>query len=468
MLLGAALAARAPRHGHVCVELERVAGSVAVEGAEADELVALAWPDPAAWADALAASVIVAPPDAPDDDPRPLVFANGRLYLDRMWRDERFVADELMRRAGLDADDWTIGSDHLVDEFFPPDAAAPESAPPQSGWEEPDLQRHAAISMLRRPLTVIAGGPGTGKTRALARVMALLRRRAGTPLSVALAAPTGKAAARMGEAVRNELWDAGAATQLFPDVEPTTLHRLLGLGPRRRAAIPIDADMVIVDEASMVSLPLMAQLLRALPDTTRLVLVGDPGQLASVEAGTVLADIVGEAVPDDRAGPLAGLDGEQGPVRSNRSARRRGDRVAAAVPIRRAVRHPAARRGDQDRRRGRSPPVARYRCRAAVRRARRPVHEHRRRRHPPTARRGGGDDVPARQHRTGERGVALDEGGPAAVRPPARSPRRRAMERPGRAVVGSRRRRVRCERSLVRRPTRPHHPQRPGGAPEQR
>ncbi len=318
VLLGAALAARAPRHGHVCVELERVAGSVAVEGAEGDELVALAWPDPVAWAGALAASAIVAPPDAPDDDPRPLVFANGRLYLDRMWRDERFVADELTRRAGLDADDWTIGSDHLVDEFFPPDAAAPEAAAPetalpQAGWEGPDLQRHAAISMLRRPLTVIAGGPGTGKTRALARVMALLRRRAGEPLSVALAAPTGKAAARMGEAVRNELWDAGAATQLFPDVEPTTLHRLLGLGPRRRAAIPIDADMVIVDEASMVSLPLMAQLLRALPDTTRLVLVGDPGQLASVEAGTVLADIVGEAVSDDRAGPLTALEREQRP-----------------------------------------------------------------------------------------------------------------------------------------------------------
>ena len=325
VLLGAALAARAPRHGHVCVELERVAGSVAVEGAEAEELVALAWPEPVAWADALAASVIVAPPDAPHDDPRPLVFANGRLYLDRMWRDERFVADELTRRAGLDADDWTFGSDHLVDEFFPPDAAAPEAAAPetalpQAGWEGPDLQRHAAISMLRRPLTVIAGGPGTGKTRALARVMALLRRRAGSPLSVALAAPTGKAAARMGEAVRNELWEAGAATQLFPDVEPTTLHRLLGLGPRRRAAIPIDADMVIVDEASMVSLPLMAQLLRALPDTTRLVLVGDPGQLASVEAGTVLADIVGEAVPDNETGLLAGsgsIVGEAG--RSSRT-----------------------------------------------------------------------------------------------------------------------------------------------------
>ena len=174
----------------------------------------------------------------PPTDDRPLVLANERLYLDRMWRDERFVAEELTRRAGLDADDWTIGSEHLVDEFFSPDqaafeTAAPPTGPPGTRWDGADLQRHAAISMLRRPLTVIAGGPGTGKARALARVMALLRQQAGSPLSVALAAPTGKAAARMGEAVRDELWAAGAATQLFPDVEPTTLHRLLGLGPRR-------------------------------------------------------------------------------------------------------------------------------------------------------------------------------------------------------------------------------------------
>ena len=186
--------------------------------------------------------------------------------------------------------------------------------------------------MLRRPLTVIAGGPGTGKTRALARVMALLRQRAGSPLSVALAAPTGKAAARMGEAVRDELWAAGAATQLFPDVEPTTLHRLLGLGPRRRAAIPIDADMVIVDEGIHGLAAAHGTTAGALPDATRLVLVGDPRQLASVEAGTVLADIVGEAVSDDRAGPITGFDGERG------SSDRTGPLADAVIVLQRPFR----------------------------------------------------------------------------------------------------------------------------------
>ncbi|MGD9703885.1 MAG: exodeoxyribonuclease V subunit alpha [Acidimicrobiia bacterium] len=330
VLLGAALASRVPRHGHVCVELRRIADSVAIEGADTGELVALPWPDPDAWASALAASTIVAPGGASDDDPRPLVLASGRLYLDRMWRDERFVADDLKRRAALDADDWTVGADDLLAEFFPADAA----------WAGPDLQRHAAITMLRRALTIVAGGPGTGKTRALARVMALLRRRVGSPLAVALAAPTGKAAARMGEAVRNELWGAGAATELFPDVQPTTLHRLLGLGPRRRAATPIGADLVIVDEASMVSLPLMAQLLRALPDTTRLVLVGDPGQLASVEAGTVLADIVGDAGHADRAGSLgeAGRGGRAGPLGEAAHSGRAGPLGEAVVVLQRPFR----------------------------------------------------------------------------------------------------------------------------------
>jgi exodeoxyribonuclease V alpha subunit len=302
VLLAAALASRAPRHGHVCVDLSAVAGTVAVEGTAIDEIDLLTWPDPHAWVRALEQSPLVAPPDADDDDPRPLVLAGHRLYLDRLWRDEQFVAGELLRRAMLDADDWALGRTDVLDDHF---------GPLDDG--DTNLQRHAATTMLTRSLTLLAGGPGTGKTGTIARMLAVLLQPGGTSRRVALAAPTGKAAARMGDAVFQELAGVGVDSALIADVRPTTLHRLLGLGGRRRSTRPIDADIVIIDEFSMVSLPLMAELLRALPDTTRLVLVGDPDQLASVEAGTVLADIVGAralAATDGRAvehapGPLA-------------------------------------------------------------------------------------------------------------------------------------------------------------------
>lgn len=293
VLLGAALASRAPRHGHVCVDLRAVAGAVPVEGSEPSDIAALPWPEPDQWIAALAASPIVAPTDAPDDDPRPLVLDRFRLYLERMWRDEQFVATELTRRAQLPVDDWSEDLGDRFDEYFP--------LQPAQGT--PDLQRQAATMVLSRALTVIAGGPGTGKTRTLARIFAALRHRSGSPPRIALAAPTGKAAARMGDAVRDELTGAGA-DDLVDALRPQTLHRLLGLGPRRRRSSPeLDADLVVVDESSMVSLPLMAQLLRALPDRARLVLVGDPDQLTSVEAGTVLADVVSGHV-HGRPGPL--------------------------------------------------------------------------------------------------------------------------------------------------------------------
>ena len=307
VLLGVALACRAPRHGHVCVDLEHVAETVAIEGQDPEDIAALEWPEPSAWRAALAGSAVVAPTDAPDDDPRPVVLAGSRLYLERMWRDEKFVADELRRRAGLPTHDLSVPLGSALDEAFPP--VEPGAAP--------DLQRQAALAMLRRALTVVAGGPGTGKTRVIAKTLGLLRRLPGDDVRVALAAPTGKAAARMAEAMRDERWTGGGPQELFPELEPTTtLHRLLGLGPRRRTPQVRDADVIVVDEVSMVSLPLMAHLLRAMPDDCRLVLVGDPGQLASVEAGTVLADIVGDQglSTDDAGGsdrnerPSVGVD----------------------------------------------------------------------------------------------------------------------------------------------------------------
>jgi exodeoxyribonuclease V alpha subunit len=281
LALAAALASRAPRHGHVCIDLGAVAGTTAADHP-------LPWPAPDAWREALIASPVVVHVDADGPptlgDPRPLVLAGDRLYLSRWWFDEQYVAARLRDLATLPADDWRAGADDLLDRWFPAD---PSGAV--------DLQRLAAETILTRRLTVVVGGPGTGKTRTLARVLALVQHRSAGPVRVALAAPTGKAAARMGEAVAGQLHDtlddAAAADALAASATPTTLHRLLGLGSRRRRP-ELDHDLIIVDEASMVSLGLVAELLRALPAHTRLVLVGDPDQLTSVEAGTVLADLV--------------------------------------------------------------------------------------------------------------------------------------------------------------------------------
>jgi exodeoxyribonuclease V alpha subunit len=171
---------------------------------------------------------------------------------------------------------------------------------------EADRQQLAAAVSALGSVTVLAGGPGTGKTTTVARLLALLRDQPGPALRVALAAPTGKAAARLEEAVR------AAAAQLEPedrarlgDLTASTLHRLLGWLPSNRSRFRHDAsnhlphDVVIVDEMSMVSLTMMARLLEAVRPSARLILVGDPDQLSSVEAGAVLADIArAPGVPD--------------------------------------------------------------------------------------------------------------------------------------------------------------------------
>ncbi len=304
VVLGAAMASRAPRFGHVCLDVDRAATTIVAEGGAPTDLP---WPAPDAWLAELATSPAVAPanvlrPGA--GDARPLVLDGRRLYLERSWRDEQAVAQHLHALATRPSDHTLLGGAGAD----PIEAAALTAAAldhwfaggPGEPADQPDRQREAAASMLTRALTVVAGGPGTGKTRTLARVLALLHDpRFGRPPRVALAAPTGKAAARLAEAVAAQLADAGvdpvAAAALLDDARPVTLHRLLGLGPTRRRPRQLDADLVIVDEASMISLSLMAELVRALPEHGRLVLVGDPDQLTSIEAGTVLADIVRSA-----------------------------------------------------------------------------------------------------------------------------------------------------------------------------
>lgn len=313
--LALALAVRALRAGSVCLELDQVQASVTGRDDELVEVPDELWPSEAEWREALQASPLVAL-DPDGDLRRPARLVGDRLYLTRYWEQEERVRTALIERTlatppGTNAD--TLAA---LDELFGQDA-------------DPD-QRRAVEHVATSGLTVLAGGPGTGKTTTIARMLALLFRQG--VRRIALAAPTGKAAARMDEALRD------AAAQLPADVaawittlNASTVHRLIGWTPRQRAtprfnaANPLPYDAVIVDELSMVSLTQMAQLVDALGPTTRLVLVGDPDQLSSVSAGAVLADLT-------RAG-WRGTGGASPVVRLNRNYRFAGvlGRLAAAV-----------------------------------------------------------------------------------------------------------------------------------------
>jgi exodeoxyribonuclease V alpha subunit len=285
VLLAAALVVRAVRQGSVCVEVAEAAATTAVDGLSAEDVAALPWPEPAAWVAAVQASTLVAagPNGSPD---RPLRWVHGLLYLDRYWRQESVIADY------VDA--------AVAQPLAAPDAAGlTQTLARLFGDAGADRQRLAAVVAAHRRLSILAGGPGTGKTTTVAKILAVLQDRAAGSLRTALAAPTGKAAARLQEA-------ANAAAERLDDqdrarlgtLQASTLHRLLGSRPGARTRFWHDRDnrlpydVVVVDEASMVSLTMMSRLVDALRPTCRLVLVGDPDQLASVEVGAVLGDLV--------------------------------------------------------------------------------------------------------------------------------------------------------------------------------
>jgi exodeoxyribonuclease V alpha subunit len=286
--LAVALAVRGPRLGHVFVDLATIAQTAAVESDEPVDLSTLPWPPFEEWLASVGESALVAVGDEDARGERPLRLLGTRLYLDRYWREERRVARDLV--------DLACGA--------PPDASVAEVGLDRLFTAAADdRQRAAASAVLRRCFAVIAGGPGTGKTTTIARIVALLAEGARPPL-VALAAPTGKAAARLQEAVHEEAarLDVSAETRsLLLGLRGSTLHRLLGWRPGSHSRFAHDRenrlphDVVIVDETSMVSLSLMARLVEAVRSDARLILVGDPGQLASIEAGVVLGDIVGPA-----------------------------------------------------------------------------------------------------------------------------------------------------------------------------
>ena len=291
--LAAALAVRGPRLGHVYVDLATIGATATVETEEEVDLSALDWPEAGAWTAALGASplVVVGEDDAAG---RPLRLVGTALYLDRYWREERAVAADLNGFAGA--------APHTVDD----DALTAGVGRLFTGASDDARQRLAAATAVLRRLAVVAGGPGTGKTTTVARIVALLAEQAvaaGAPLPlVALAAPTAKAAARLEEAVHDEgakLDVSDAVRGYLADLDASTLHRLLGWVPtshsrfRHNRTNRLPHDVVIVDETSMVSLSMMARLVEAVRPQARLVLVGDPGQLTSIEAGAVLGDIVG-------------------------------------------------------------------------------------------------------------------------------------------------------------------------------
>ncbi|MDP3478371.1 MAG: exodeoxyribonuclease V subunit alpha [Desulfoprunum sp.] len=221
----------------------------------------------------------------------PLVLHGGRLYLHRYFTYEHRLAAQLLELSERSYEVDNLAG--LLDSFFTLEDG------------ETDWQRQAAEVALQWALCIVTGGPGTGKTYTVAKIIALLLKAYGPGLRLALAAPTGKAAMRLRESLGRGLADLALPADLASAVPAgaSTLHRLLGVRPdspafRHGADNPLPYDVVVVDEASMVDLAMMSKLVDALPPGARLILLGDRDQLASVESGAVLADC-SRALPDN-------------------------------------------------------------------------------------------------------------------------------------------------------------------------
>jgi len=321
VLLGLAFAIRAPRYGHICVEVNEL-GSDLTPTEEPGTSV-LAWPtDPNAWLEAISQSALVRD-ESQDDIVTPFVLSGSLLYMDRYFQYQQRLSENISSRAKspmLEPVDQGLMAQGIDLLFRPPLRA--DGTRPKEDPDELNRQRLAAAMALLRPLSVICGGPGMGKTWTVRNILTILfiqweatrlHDPSLPPLQVALAAPTGKASARMRESIRKGLDDytanlgesvgdvttPEAVRHFLESLETSTLHRLLGFLPHNPSRFrhgrdsPLAYQVVIVDETSMVDFAMMTKLIDAVAPETRLILIGDPNQLASVEAGTVLADLSG-------------------------------------------------------------------------------------------------------------------------------------------------------------------------------
>lgn len=300
-VLAVAMLSRARADGHTCLDLRSVAGSPFPPQLQ-ENTVQITCPDIESWTSELRATSVVGVPG----EFKPLILDGaGRLYLHRYWEYEATVASEIKRRACMQVFNPPKKMlTKLLDQFFPTSAET----------DTHDWQRIAAQVAAQRQLCVISGGPGTGKTWTLVRILGLLIELAGNrPIQIAVAAPTGKAAARVQEEIRKvkmQLECAETTKAQLPD-RATTIHRLLGANRdatsfRFNRANPLPFDVVAIDEAGMVDLALMARVVDALAPDAKLILLGDKDQLASVDPGAVLGDICAGLTVDTRiAGPAA-------------------------------------------------------------------------------------------------------------------------------------------------------------------
>lgn len=284
IFMGAALVSNAAGNGDIYLDLALSAGKPLGESLGAESR--LRCPELNAWTEKLHASPVVGSPG----ELRPLILdKKNRLYLYRYWDYEKKLADLILNRAQehIGAIDESLLRNSLQRLF------------PEVSDNGIDWQKVAALAAILKKFCLISGGPGTGKTFTVANILALLFEQAGDGrLEILLAAPTGKAAARLSESIRTAKKTLNCRKDIIDAIpsESYTIHRLLKTIPGSPYFIHnsenrLPADVLVVDEASMIDLALMSKLLEAIPATARLILIGDKDQLASVEAGSVLGDI---------------------------------------------------------------------------------------------------------------------------------------------------------------------------------
>jgi len=273
----AAAVSQATSEGHVCLSLQEMAGDAAIGL------------DSTALREALMASGVVGTPELPGAMPL-ILDDEGRLYLHRYFDYERRLAARLMQAAQASkAAPFEIDAAvrQQLDELFKSNEARLGGAV--------DWQKIAAALALRGRLTIISGGPGTGKTTTVVNLLACLIAQ-NPDCRIALAAPTGKAAARMTEAIRQRAEHLPDALRARLPNDSSTVHRLLGVTPAaggfiHHAGHPLAIDVLVVDEASMLDLALATRLLEAVPESARIILLGDKDQLSAVESGAVFAEL---------------------------------------------------------------------------------------------------------------------------------------------------------------------------------